>query len=83
MHFGELFIHVVVLSIRILTNQIIRRRPYLVECAGSLLTSEVKQRRARSVPGWVAAWEDLRVLSAFLPAFLRGKHGVIVSFLDH
>ena len=43
-----------------------RRRPYRVECTGSLLTSEVKQRRARSVLGWGTAWEDLRVLSAFV-----------------
>ena len=43
-----------------------RRRPYRVECTGSLLTSEVKQRRARSVLGWGTAWEDLRVLSAFM-----------------
>ena len=42
-----------------------RRRPYRVECTGSLLTSEVKQRRAWSVLGWGTAWEDLRVLSAF------------------
>ena len=42
-----------------------RRRPYRVECTGSLLTSEVKRHRARSVLGWGTAWEDLRVLSAF------------------
>ena len=42
-----------------------RRRPYRVECTGSLSTSEVKQRRARLVLGWGTAWEDLRVLSAF------------------
>ena len=42
-----------------------RRRPYRVECTGSLLTSEVKQHRARLVLGWGTAWEDLRVLSAF------------------
>ena len=47
-----------------------RRRPYRVEYTGSLLTSEVKRRRARLVLGWGTAWEDLRVLSAFL-AFLR------------
>ena len=47
-----------------------RWRPYHVECTGSLLTSEVKQRRARSVLGWGTAWEDLRVLSAFLPSFV-------------
>ena len=31
----------------------------------SLLTSEIKRRRARLVLGWGTAWEDLRVLSAF------------------
>ena len=44
----------------------VRRRPYRIECTGSLSTSEVKQCRARSVLGWGTAWEDLRVLSAFL-----------------
>ena len=53
-----------------------RRRPYRVECTGSLLTSEVKQRRARSVLGWGTAWEDLRVLSAFHPAFNCEVHMV-------
>ena len=42
-----------------------RWRPYRVECTGSLLTSEVKRHRARSVLGWGAAWEAFRVLSAF------------------
>ena len=37
----------------------------VAENTGSLLTSEVKRRRARSVLGWGTAWEDLRVLSAF------------------
>ena len=46
-------------------RSILRRRPYRIECTGSLLTSEVKQCRARSVLGWGTAWEDLRVLSAF------------------
>ena len=41
------------------------RRPYRVECTGSLPTSEVKRHRARLVLGWGAAWEDLSVLSAF------------------
>ena len=50
-----------------------RRRPYRVECTGSLLTSEVKQHRARLVLGWGTAWEDLRVLSAFLQGFVH--HG--------
>ena len=53
-------------------QQLSCRRPYRVECTGSLLTSEVKQRHARSVLGWGAAWEDLRVLSAFcLPRLTR------------
>ena len=46
-------------------HKLYRRRPYRVECTGSLSTSEVKQHRARSVLGWGTAWEDLRVLSAF------------------
>jgi hypothetical protein len=57
-----------------------RRRPYRVECTGSLLTSEVKQRRARSVLGWGTAWEDLRVLSAFVhvvrPVCISDMHTV-------
>ena len=43
-----------------------RWRPYRVEYTGSLLTSEVKRRRARLVLGWGTAWEYLRVLSAFI-----------------
>ena len=38
-----------------------RLRPYHVECTGSRLITEVKQRRARLVLGWVTAWES-RVL---------------------
>ena len=49
----------------ILRNIACRRRPYRVECTGSLSTSEVKQRRARLVLGWGTAWEDPWVLSAF------------------
>ena len=49
-----------------------RWRPYRVECTGSLLTSEVKRRRARLVLGWGTAWEDLRVLSAFVCCVVRG-----------
>ena len=42
----------------------IRRRPYRV-CTGSFLISEINQRRARPALGWGAAWENLKVLSAF------------------
>ena len=34
-----------------------RLRPYHVESTGSRSITEVKQRRARSVLGWVTAWE--------------------------
>ena len=34
-----------------------RLRPYHVESTGSRPIPEVKQRRARSVPGWETAWE--------------------------
>ena len=44
---------------------VLRWGPYRAKCTGSLPTSEVKQRRARSVLGWGTAWEVLRVLSAF------------------
>ena len=50
------------------TTHSIRRRPYRVEYTGSLLTSEVKRRKARLVLGWGTAREDLRVLSAFIGA---------------
>jgi hypothetical protein len=48
-----------------LRDDSIRRRPYRVLCTGSLLTSEVKRRRARLVLGWGAAREEFRVLSCF------------------
>ena len=38
---------------------IYRWRPYRVECTGSLLTSEVKRRRARIVLGWGPPGETL------------------------
>ena len=34
-----------------------RLRPYHVESTGSRPITEVKQRRARLVLGWVTAWE--------------------------
>ena len=46
-------------------DSMIRWRPYRVECTGSLLTSEVKRRKARLVLGWGTAWEHPRVLPAF------------------
>ena len=54
-----------------------RQRPYRVECTGSLPNSEVKRRRARSVPGWGTAREALRVLLAFFRA--RSLQGWLFS----
>ena len=66
---------------RMLRDNNIRRRPYRVDCTGSLLTSEVKRRRARLILGWGTAREDPTVLSAIyilctqkqfaLPSFQR------------
>ena len=44
---------------------ILRRRPYFVEHTGTHLNSDVKPRKARLVPRWGTARENLRVLSAF------------------
>ena len=41
------------------------QRPYHVESTGSRPITEVKQRRARFVLGWVTAWEH-RVLLAIV-----------------
>ena len=44
--------------VEIATVRIERRlRPYYVESTGSRPITEVKQRRARLVLGWVTAWE--------------------------
>ena len=51
-------------KVSLLLRYTFRWRPYRVECAGSLPTSEVKRRRARLVLGWGTAREDLRVLPA-------------------
>ena len=50
-----------------------------VQCTGSLLNSEVKWRRARLVLRWRTAWEDLRVLSAFV---VCGLICTFTSFCD-
>jgi hypothetical protein len=59
----------------------IRRRPYRVECTGSLLTSEVKRRRARLVLGWGTAREDRRVLSAIHILYTQKKFVLEVGAL--
>ena len=47
-------------------SSVCRQRPYHVENTGSRPITEVKQRRARLVLGWVTAWEH-RVLLASIP----------------
>ncbi|KYB28345.1 hypothetical protein TcasGA2_TC032590 [Tribolium castaneum] len=43
-----------------------RQRPYHAEYTSSRLITEVKQRRARLVLGWVTAWEHRVPLPPFL-----------------
>ena len=42
---------------RVLPGANLRLRSYHVESTGSRSITEVKQRRAQSVLGWVTAWE--------------------------
>ena len=69
----------VLLFVCYLSSNACRRRPYRVECTGSLPTSEVKRRRARLVLGWGTAWEHLRVLSAFVANLIRHHWGGATS----
>ena len=48
-----------------------RHRPYHVESTGSRLITEVKQRRARLVLGWMTAWEHRVLLATFSFLFLE------------
>ena len=54
---------------RIFSCSFLRQRPYHVESTSSRPITEVKQRRARLVLGWVTAWES-RVLLTFLLDFI-------------
>ena len=47
----------------------IRQRPYHVESTGSRPITEVKQRRARLVLGWVTAWEPRVLLASHFAPF--------------
>jgi hypothetical protein len=54
--FAEWYVAIVARHTKwMLRDDRIRRRPYRVECTGSLLTSEFKRRRARLVLGWGTA----------------------------
>ena len=48
-----------------------RQQPYHVESTGSRPITEVKQRRARLVLGWVTAWEHRVLLATFFFFFLK------------
>ena len=52
--------------------EFLRQRPYHVENTGSRPITEVKQRRARLVLGWVTAWEHrVQLASSFLFFFFK------------
>jgi hypothetical protein len=79
--FAEWYVAIVARHTKwMLRDDRIRRRPYRVECTGSLLTSEVKRRRARLVLGWGAARGDLRVLSVIHTLYTH-KHVLEVGAL--
>jgi hypothetical protein len=72
--FAEWYVAIVARHTKwMLRDDRIRRRPYRVECTGSLLTSEINQRRARLVLGWGAAREEFRVLSAIHILYTQKK----------
>ena len=50
-------LHIAEYKINTFKNRQSRLRPYHVENTGSRPITEVKQRRARLVLGWVTAWE--------------------------
>ena len=50
-------------------SRLCRQRPYHVESTGSRPITEVKQRRARLVLGWVTAWEHRVLLATFFSFF--------------
>jgi hypothetical protein len=80
--FAEWYVAIVARHTKwMLRDNRIRRRPYRVECTGSLLTSEVKRRRARLVLGWGTAREDRRVLSAIHILYTQNKFVLEVGAL--
>ena len=72
-------VHVIRLHERYISS-VCRQRPYHVESTGSRPITEIKQRRARLVLGWVTAWEHRVLLaSMFWPFFLFSFFVVVVS----
>ena len=66
---------------RMLRDDSIRRRPYRVLCTGSLLTSEVKRRRARLVLGWGTTRETLGCCRLFI--FSVHKRNLFLKWVPH
>ena len=67
--FLHFFPYVVILvSIKPNFHLLLRQRPYHVEYTGSRPITEVKQRWARLVLGWVTAWEHRVLLALFFPS---------------
>ena len=62
-----------------LSTPLPRQRPYHVENTGSRPITEVKQRWARLVLGWVTAWEHRVLLSSFSP--LLGDDSISVTLI--
>ena len=56
-------------------SSIFRQRPYHAEYTGSRPITEVKQRRAWSVLGWVTAWEHQVLLASFF--FFKVNSGLL------
>ena len=67
----------------LISGQFSRQRPYHAERTGSRPITEVKQRRASSVLGWVTAWEHGVLLaltflfSLFVSIFYTGSQASI------
>ena len=59
------------------------QRPYHAEYTGSRPITEVKQRRARLVLGWVTAWEHRVLLALYFFPFLHHKTIILFIFNSH
>ena len=70
--FQPISIYVVnVRSIKPIFPLLLRQRPYHVEYTGSRPITEVKQRWARLVLGWVTAWEHRVLLALFFSLIIE------------
>ena len=68
-----------IVHINLVIHMSSRQRPYHVEHTGSRPITEVKQRRARSVLGWVTAWEH-RVPLAFCWIFFISIFSIAILY---